>query len=241
MALPRRSRVVFTVPRTTWALPFQSELPRRASRYLAFYFPRLRQGWALMPDPGSTRGWPAILPFGYDFRFMQLKPGRRYTVLVATDRSTTVRMPFPMDIVKVRHAPFPANASSTPVSLLGPASGAALGSMPDRLGRKPLVSTAVAIDWTSSPSELDATTADACPSASKNGGVSCGSDNNLSYVGTTYESGGPSGPRQVVAGEGFDHPVPADYVAGYAANAPVPFDAVTLLAFAMRPLGPSNT
>jgi hypothetical protein len=235
VALSRRARVIFTVPQRTVVLPGLAELPRGAGRYLAFYFPSIQQGWALMPDPGSIRRWPAQLDFGSGVGFGTLEPGHRYTVLVATDRATTVPMPFPMHIVKATPASFAAAAASTPVSLLAPSAAAALGSMPDRLGRTAFTSTAIAIDWKFNPSPIGESTGDACPSQSKTGGVSCGGESNLDYVNATYEVGPLGGPQQVVFGEGFDQPVAADYVAGYAADAPIPFNAVTLLAFAIDP------
>jgi hypothetical protein len=189
-----------------------------------------------MYDPGSTRGWPAKLDFGYDFQPVTFEPGHHYTTLVASARRARVPMPFPMRIVKVVRTPFEAAATSRRLSPLGFTGTAALGSMPDRLGRMPLTSTAVAIDWMSNPSPVNETDADACPSSSSYGGPSCGTANNVRYVNATYESGnGLGSTQQLTVGEGFDHSVPAEFVSGFVVHTPIPFDAVTLVAFAMDP------
>lgn len=231
--LPTRSRVWFTVARRTTPDPFFTSMPRGAGRYLAFYFPDLEQGWALMPDAGSIRRWPAVLPFGSGFGFVPLLPGRVYSVVVAVEHPTRVQMPFPMHVVKVRPASFKVTAVIHRLALPAPASVAVVGSAADSLGRLPLSTTAIAVDWDSDVAPAEENSGDACPSTSQT--MSCSGTANLLYTEDTQEIGPAGGPHQAVTGEAFDIPNPAAYISAYATAVPSPFNAATIFGFAMAP------
>jgi hypothetical protein len=233
LKLSTRSRVWFTVARKTLPLPFFSSMPRGAGRYAAFYFPDVEQGWALMPDAGSTLHWPAVLPFGSGFGFVPLLPGRVYSVDVAVEHRTRVQMPFPMHVVKVRPASFKVTAVIHPVSMATPVSVAVADSATDSLGNLPLSTTAIAVDWKSDAAPVEDDSGDACPSASQT--MSCSGSANLSYTEGTQELGPAGGPHQEVMGEAFDSPDAAPYISAYAVCVPTPLNAATIYGFAMVP------
>lgn len=234
MALPRRARVDFTVPGRFPAVPFFDSLSRSAGRYVAFYFPSAEWGWADVTDPGSVGGWSAQLDFGSGHPFPLLQPGHRYTMFVALDRAARVRMPFPMSVVAVHPASFQAAIVVQPVSLLTHPAAVALGSTADQLGARQLTSTAIVLDWKNNSTPFVHADGHACPAATEAGALVCG-QGNMSYTGWTYETGSSANPVQLVLGEAFDKPTDAAVVAGYADTAPTPFDAATLLGFAVDP------
>ena len=230
LALPQRSPVVFTVPRKTMALPFYVDLPASAGRYLAFYLPETGQGWAVVPDAGSIRHWPAVLEFGGG-GFSVLYPHRTYTMLVALDRAAKVRMPMSMHVVKVRPATFAADVVTHPIAMATGPSVAAADWTADAVSRYPLSTTAIALDWHSDSSPIETQQGGACHSLTV---AALCSGGDLSYFGETMEFGSGSA-RQVVMGEGYDQPVQASYISGYALTLPTPFDAATLYGFGMAP------
>jgi len=236
LKLPTRSRVWFTVTRRTVPFPSLDSPASGAGRYVAFYFPDLEQGWAVLPDAGSIRHWPALLPFGSGVGFAPLLPGRVYSVDVAVERPARVRMPFAMHVVKVRPVSFPAAVVIHPVSLPAPVTIAVVDSATDSLGKLGLTTTAIALDWDTDPAPDENTSGDACPSPSQ--AMSCSGDANLIYTDETMEIGATSGgPRRVVMGEAFDSPESGAYISAYATSVPVPFNAATIYGFAMTPPG----
>jgi hypothetical protein len=236
LRLPTRSRVWFTVPRKTFPSVFFASLPPAAGRYLAFYLRELAQGTALVPDPGSVRHWPAVLQFGAGFGFSELVPGRVYSMDIALDRAARVQMPFAMHVVRQRTEKFAVAFDAHPVALPAPVTPAVTGSTPDSLGRLPLSTTAVAIDWKTDPSSVSETSGDACPSTTQS--MSCTGSANMTYDVETWEFGTVGGPHQLVMGEAFDTPADAAYISAYATSVPTPFDAATIYGFAMAPPGP---
>jgi hypothetical protein len=230
VALPRRARVLFTVPRKVLLLPFEFGLPAAAGRYLAFYFPDAGEGWAAVPDAASVRHWPATLEFGGG-GFTNLYPHHTYTMFVALDHAATVQMPIAMHVVRVRPSDFSADVVIHPVAL-ATSSVVAADWAADPVGRYQLSTTAIALDWHVDSAPVEVRRGDACHSLSPL--PSCSPGNNLSYFSETSELG-VAGPRQVVMGEGYAQPEPSAYISGYAANVPAPFDAATLYGFGMTP------
>ena len=230
LALPRRARVTFTVPRKTLLLPLFLSLPPGAGRYAAFYFPESAQGWALMPDTGSTRHWPAVVDLG-DGGFATLYPHHVYTVFVALDRAARIQMPVSMHVVKVSAVAFAADVVVHQVTLQTPVSFATVDWTADTVGRYELSTTAVALDWDNNPAPINDTQGDACHSSTQL--PSCSGGDTVTYTRWTEELGG--GPEQIVMGEGYDRPEPAAYISGYASNLPAPFNAATLYGFGLNP------
>jgi hypothetical protein len=233
--VPRRGVITFTVPVKTPPAPALPELPRSVGDYFAAYLPELRQGWVNMRDPGSPQGWPAQFPLIGSERFPDLMPHHRYRMLVAVQRPGKVSMPFPMHVISVQRMSFRVVATTRRLLRVVPATPLAIGSTVDPLGGLPVTSTGVVIDWANEVSPVDFTYGDACPNASALGALHCPAGNLSTFVITTQGIGGSVSPLQVVIGEGFDHPVSARYISGYADNLPTPFNAATIVGFGIDP------
>ena len=144
-------------------------------------------------------------------------------------------MPFPMHVVSARPASFRAAAVVHPVPLVTQPSVAALGSTANTLGSMLFTTTAVVVDWKDYVAPTGDTEGRACPASAEPEAFTC-SGGNVGYTSETSWSHGLVGATvQLVLGTGYDEPVEGALVAGYATTTPVPFDAVTVMGFALDP------
>ena len=247
LAVGRRTKVVFSVPRTTIFDCMAFHYPKQAGRYVAFYVPGRRHGCAWLRDPGSVLDWPVQVEFGVNPRWVNFRPGRRYTLLIAVDRPASIPLPFPMQVKSLHATTFEARAQIQQIRQVAPASAATVGRTPDTTTGMPLSATAIAIDWAHDPLRPQSLAqANACPTDSSLGGTQCSGDWNIRFVNDTSTCGvangclNVDGPHQYVIGEAFDQPVDAGEIAGFAINAPVPFTSATLYGFGIAPPASSS-